>query len=238
MEWLSSLQAWVALGSLVLLEIVLGIDNIIFIAVVTARLPEQEQRFAYRVGLLGAMGMRIALLLAINFIMGLTAPLFTVFGQPISGRAIAMSLGGLFLIGKSAQEIYESVEQPHGTHGAHRPQRSVWAAIAQIIVLDIIFSLDSVITAVGLAEDVRVMVAAIVIAIIVMLIFAKSVGDFVNRNRSVRVLALAMLMMIGVLLTAEAFGSHVPKGYVYFAMLFALTVELLNMRARTKSTES
>jgi predicted tellurium resistance membrane protein TerC len=232
-ELLSNPDAWVALFTLTLLEIVLGIDNIVFIAILASRLPVEKQGLAYRLGLLGAMVTRIALLMTINWVMQLTQPLFEVFGHPFSGRDLILLGGGLFLIGKSAQEIYDKVE------GEHQEDIKGWfnglpGIIAQIMVLDIIFSLDSVITAVGMAEDIEVMVTAVVIAIGVMLIFARQIGDFVNKYPSMKILALSFLMLIGVLLTAEGLGQHVNKGYIYFAMAFALMVELINIRFRKK----
>ncbi|MDH3653836.1 MAG: TerC family protein [Myxococcales bacterium] len=232
-ELLSNPDAWVALFTLTLLEIVLGIDNIVFIAILASRLPVEKQRLAYRLGLLGAMLTRIGLLMTINWVMQLTQPLFEVFGHPFSGRDLILLGGGLFLIAKSAQEIYDKVE------GERQEDIKGWfnglpGIIAQIMVLDIIFSLDSVITAVGMAEDIEVMVAAIIIAIAVMLIFAKQIGDFVNKYPSMKILALSFLLLIGVLLTAEGLGQHINKGYIYFAMAFALLVELINIRFRKK----
>ncbi|NNE17418.1 MAG: TerC family protein [Myxococcales bacterium] len=232
-ELLSNPDAWVALLTLTLLEIVLGIDNIVFIAILASRLPVEKQGLAYRLGLLGAMVTRIALLMTINWVMQLTQPLFEVFGHSFSGRDLILLGGGLFLIAKSAQEIYDKVE------GEHQEDIKGWfnglpGIIAQIMVLDIIFSLDSVITAVGMAEDIEVMVTAVIIAILVMLIFAKQIGDFVNRYPSMKILALSFLLLIGVLLTAEGLGQHINKGYIYFAMAFALMVELINIRFRKK----
>ena len=232
-ELLSNPDAWVALFTLTLLEIVLGIDNIVFIAILASRLPVEKQGLAYRLGLLGAMLTRIGLLMTINWVMQLTEPLFEVFGHPFSGRDLILLGGGLFLIAKSAQEIYDKVE------GEHQEDIKGWfnglpGIVAQIMVLDIIFSLDSVITAVGMAEDIEVMVTAVIIAIGVMLIFAKQIGDFVNKYPSMKILALSFLLLIGVLLTAEGLGQHINKGYIYFAMAFALLVELINIRFRKK----
>ncbi len=232
-ELLSNPDAWVALLTLTLLEIVLGIDNVVFIAILASRLPVEKQGLAYRLGLLGAMVTRIALLMTINWVMQLTEPLFEVFGHSFSGRDLILLGGGLFLIAKSAQEIYDKVE------GEHQEDIKGWfnglpGIIAQIMVLDIIFSLDSVITAVGMAEDIEVMVTAVIIAIGVMLIFAKQIGDFVNKYPSMKILALSFLLLIGVLLTAEGLGQHINKGYIYFAMAFALLVELINIRFRKK----
>ena len=232
-ELLSNPDVWIALLTLTLLEIVLGIDNIVFIAILASRLPVEQQGLAYRLGLLGAMLTRIALLMTINWVMQLTQPLFEVLGHSFSGRDLILLGGGLFLIAKSAQEIYDKVE------GEHQEDIQGWfnglpGIVAQFMVLDIIFSLDSVITAVGLAEDIEVMVTAVVIAIGVMLLFAKQIGDFVNKYPSMKILALSFLLLIGVLLTAEGLGQHINKGYIYFAMAFALLVELINIRFRSK----
>jgi len=232
-ELLSNPDAWIALVTLTLLEIVLGIDNIVFIAILASRLPVDQQALAYRLGLIGAMVTRIALLLTINWVMGLTQPLFEVLGHSFSGRDLILFGGGLFLIAKSAQEIYEKVE------GEEQEDIAGWFSslpgiVGQIMVLDIVFSLDSVITAVGMAEDIEIMVAAVVIAIAVMLLFARPIGDFVNRYPSMKILALSFLLLIGVLLTAEGLGQHINKGYIYFAMAFALIVELLNIRLQKK----
>ena len=233
LELISNPDAWIALATLTLLEIVLGIDNIVFIAILASRLPVEKQATAYRLGLLGAMVTRVALLMTINWVMQLTDPLFEVLDHSFSGRNLILLGGGLFLIAKSTQEMYEKVE------GEPEEDIQGWfsglpGVVAQIMVLDIIFSLDSVITAVGMAEHIEVMVAAVVIAIGVMLLFAKQIGDFVNKYPSMKILALAFLLLIGVLLTAEGLGQHINKGYIYFAMAFALMVELLNIRFRTK----
>ncbi len=233
LELLGNPDAWIALVTLTLLEIVLGIDNIVFIAILASRLPVEKQGIAYRLGLIGAMVTRIALLLMINWVMSLTRPLFEVIGHPFSGRDLILLGGGLFLIAKSAQEMYDKVE------GVEQEDIAGWFSslpgiIGQIMILDIIFSLDSVITAVGMAEDIEIMVAAVVIAIVVMLLFAKPIGNFVNRYPSMKILALSFLLLIGVLLTVEGLGQHINKGYIYFAMAFALAVELLNIRYRKK----
>ncbi len=233
LELLTNPDAWIALLTLTALEIVLGIDNIVFIAILASRLPVDQQSLAYRLGLMGAMVTRVALLFAINWVMQLTEPLFEVMVHSFSGRDLILLGGGLFLIAKSAQEIYDKVE------GEREDDIQGWFSslpgiVGQIMILDIIFSLDSVITAVGMAEHIEVMVAAIVIAIVVMLAFAKQIGDFINRYPSMKILALSFLLLIGVLLTAEGLGQHINKGYIYFAMAFALMVELLNIRFRTK----
>jgi predicted tellurium resistance membrane protein TerC len=236
MELLTNPQAWIGLVTLAALEIVLGIDNIVFIAILTDRLPVEKRAIAYRLGLGGAMITRILLLLAISWVMGLTAALFQVMGHEISGRDLILLVGGFFLIAKSAHEIFDKVEgDEHDEHQQNKVVRAgLVGVVAQIMVMDVIFSLDSVITAVGMVNEVAIMIAAIVIAIGIMLLFAKRVGDFVNDNPSMKILALSFLLLIGVLLTAEGMGQHIAKGYIYFAMGFALVVELLNMRLRRK----
>jgi len=233
LELVTNPDAWIALLTLTLLEVVLGIDNIVFIAILASRLPVDQQTLAYRLGLLGAMLTRIALLMTINWVMQLTEPLFGVMAHTFSGRDLILFGGGLFLIAKSAQEIYEKVEgEPH--EDIKGWFNGLPGIVVQIMLLDIIFSLDSVITAVGMAEHIEVMVTAIVIAIGIMLVFAKQIGDFINKYPSMKILALSFLLLIGVLLTAEGLGQHINKGYIYFAMAFALAVELLNIRFRSK----
>ena len=233
LELLTNPDAWIALATLTLLEIVLGIDNIVFIAILASRLPVEKQAIAYRLGLLGAMVTRVALLMAINWVMQLTEPLFEILEHAFSGRDLILLGGGLFLIAKSTQEMYEKIEGEPG-EDIEGWFNGLPGVVAQIMILDVIFSLDSVITAVGMAEHIEVMVTAIVIAIGVMLLFAKQIGDFVNRHPSMKILALSFLLLIGVLLTAEGLGQHINKGYIYFAMAFALIVELLNIRFRAK----
>jgi predicted tellurium resistance membrane protein TerC len=234
-ELMSHPENWIALATLTALEIVLGIDNIVFIAILSDRVPAAKRALAYRLGLGGAMVTRIALLLTISWVMGLVKPLFTVLGHDISGRALILLAGGIFLIGKSAHEIYEKVEGEDEEQLGGAAQRSkLIGVVVQIMLLDIVFSLDSVITAVGMVEHVPIMITAIVIAIAVMLLFAQKVGEFVNNNPSMKILALSFLLLIGVLLTAEGMGQHMDKGYIYFAMGFALLVELLNLRFRKK----
>ncbi len=233
LELLTNPDAWIALLTLTLLEVVLGIDNVVFIAILASRLPVEKQGLAYRLGLLGAMVTRIGLLMTINWVMSLTKPLFEVMSHSFSGRDLILLGGGLFLIAKSTQEIYEKVEgEPQGDiRGWFSGLPGV---VVQIMLLDIIFSLDSVITAVGMAEHIEVMVTAIVIAIGMMLLFAQQIGDFVNKYPSMKILALSFLLLIGVLLTVEGLGQQINKGYIYFAMAFALSVELLNIRFRSK----
>ena len=230
-------QSWVALATLTALEIVLGIDNVVFIAILTGKLPDRERRIAYRAGLAGAMVMRIALLLAISWVIGLKDDLFELFGMGFSGRDLILLAGGIFLIGKSTHEIYEKVEVHEEEELRKGRAGSLVGVIVQIMILDMVFSLDSVITAVGMvdADKVIIMITAVVISIAIMLAFARPIGDFVNRHPSMKILALSFLLLIGVLLTAEGLGQHLDKGYVYSAMGFSLLVELLNMRFRKKS---
>ena len=224
----------VALLTLSALEIVLGVDNVVFIAILTARLPASQQVSARRMGLTLALVIRIGLLFAITWIMSLTQPLFSVLGHEVSGRDLILLGGGLFLIFKATWEIYDKLEVEH-TDTAAAGRRGVFAAVLlQILLLDIVFSLDSVITAVGMAEHVAIMVAAMVIAMVVMLFSMGTISGFVERHPSVKILALAFLLLIGVMLVAEGFGQHVSKGYIYFAMAFSLVVELLNLRYRKK----
>ena len=246
LEALSDPNAWVALLSLALLEIVLGIDNIVFIAILADRLPKEQQKLAYRLGLGGALITRLALLTTINWIMGLTEPFVSFdsvaigpFATPeisLSGQQLILLIGGLFLIVKSAHEIYDKVEKV-GEDSVSGWGSTLGVTIVQVMLLDIVFSLDSVITAVGMADDLWVMVTAIIIAVLVMLIFAQPIGNFVNRHPSMKILALAFLLLIGVLLTAEGLGQHVSKGYIYTAMAFALGIELLNIRRHSRETK-
>lgn len=223
----------IAFLTLSALEIVLGIDNIVFIAIISNNLPAEVQSKARKIGLAMAMVTRIALLLAISWIMGLTEPLFSVLGKAISGRDVILLLGGLFLIGKSTFEIHDKIEVGHGeVEAAARKVSGFASAVTQIAILDIVFSLDSVITAVGMVQSVPVMIAAIVAAVIVMMIFADPVSRFVKNHPTIQMLALSFLILIGVFLVAEGFGKHIDRGYIYFAMAFSLGVELLNMRIR------
>ncbi len=224
----------IALLTLSALEIVLGVDNVVFIAILTARLPASQQASARRVGLTLALGIRIALLFAITWIMGLTRPLFGILGHEFSGRDLILLGGGLFLIFKATWEIYDKLEIQHTEAGAPRGRGAFTAVLIQILMLDIVFSLDSVITAVGMVENVAIMVAGMVIAMVVMLFSMGAISGFVERHPSVKILALAFLLLIGVMLVAEGFGQHVSKGYIYFAMAFSLLVELLNLRYRKK----
>ena len=235
MEAFFTADGLIALVTLTVLEVVLGIDNVIFISILDGKLPPVEQDRARRIGLMAAMVMRILLLLSITWIMQLTAPLFTVpiFNHEFSGRDLILAGGGLFLIFKATREIHEKLEGEDG-HLAARVAPSLAAVIGQIMVLDIVFSLDSVITAVGMAEDVSIMIAAVVVAVAIMLFASKSVSHFVDTHPTVKVLALSFLLLIGVSLIADGFGVHVPKGYIYFAMGFSVFVEMINLRASKK----
>jgi predicted tellurium resistance membrane protein TerC len=231
MDWLLDPKALIALGTLTVLEVVLGVDNVIFISILSGKLPPADQLRARRTGLIAAMVMRIALLMSIAWIVRLTAPLFTIFGQEISGRDLILIGGGLFLLGKATLEIHERLEGEE-RHGAERVAPSFGAVIAQIMMLDIVFSLDSVITAVGMAEDVSVMVAAVVLSVVIMMFAAEPISSFVSRHPTVKVLALSFLLLIGVSLVGDGLDMHVPKGYIYFAMAFSVFVELINLRVR------
>ena len=235
MTELFTVENLVALLTLTALEIVLGIDNVVFISILTGKLPVEQRARARRIGLAGAMLMRIGLLLTLSWIMRLTAPLFSVSSHAVSGRDLILLLGGLFLIGKATFEIHERVEG-HGAAGAKHARRvSMRMIIFQIMLLDIVFSLDSVITAVGMARALPVMIAAVVISVVVMLIFARPVGEFVEHHPTVKILALSFLLLIGVMLVADGLGQHIPKGYIYFAMAFSLLVEMLNLRMHKKA---
>ena len=234
MEWLSDPQAWIALLTLTVLEIVLGIDNIIFISILSGKLPGDQQKKARNIGLAAAMIMRILLLLSIAWIVKLTKPWFTVFGQDISGRDLIMLIGGLFLLFKATHEIHNKLEGEEG-EGTARTAPSLASVIAQIMALDIVFSLDSVITAIGMAKHVGVMITAVIISVVIMLFAAGSISAFVNRHPTVKMLALSFLLLIGMSLIAEGFEFHIPKGYVYFAMGFSIFVEVLNIQFRRKS---
>jgi predicted tellurium resistance membrane protein TerC len=233
LELLTQPETYFSLLTLTAMEVVLGIDNIVFISILAAKLPPEEQPKARRIGLSLALGLRIVLLFAISWLMGLTVPLFSVLGHVFSGRDLILLIGGMFLIGKATHEIHDKLEVAHeGRTAPGRGRAAFWIVITQIIVLDAVFSIDAVITAVGMAEQISIMVAAMVIAVTLMLIFAGHIGDFVNRHPSMKILALSFLLLIGVMLVAEGMGQHIGKGYIYFAMAFSLGVELLNMRLR------
>jgi predicted tellurium resistance membrane protein TerC len=233
LELVGSAEAWISFATLSAMEIVLGIDNVVFLSILAGKLPRERQAAARRLGLAAALGTRLLLLLAITWVMGLTRELFALLGHGFSGRDLILLGGGLFLIAKATFEIHDKLEVKHGPELARSPgTASFWAVIVQIGVLDIVFSLDSVITAVGMARHVAVMVAAMVVAVGVMLAFARGIGEFVERHPTMKMLALSFLLLIGVMLVAEGFGRHIEKGYVYFAMAFAFGVELLNLRMR------
>ena len=233
-ELLTDPQAWIALATLTALELVLGIDNVIFISILVDKLPHAQRELARRIGLGMAMFMRIGLLLLLSWIVGLVAPLFTVLGQEISGRDAILIVGGLFLIWKSTSEIHQSLEGEEGL--ASSAVKATFAAvIVQIMLIDIVFSLDSIITAVGMVSRVEVMVAAVVLSVALMMWFAGPIGRFVSDHPTIKMLALSFLVVIGVVLIAEGFDHHVPKGYVYFAMAFSVCVELLNIRMRKRA---
>ena len=231
MDWIASPEAWIAFGTLLALEIVLGIDNVVFISILAGKLPVQQQARARYLGLTLALVTRILLLLSISWMVRLTAPLFTVFGNEISGRDLILITGGFFLIGKSTHEIHQRLEGESGHAGA-RVAPTFTSVIVQILLLDVVFSLDSVITAVGMVNQIEIMVAAVVIAVIVMIAFAGAIGRFVERHPTVKMLALSFLLLIGMTLLAEGFDQHISKGYIYSAMAFSVFVEILNLRAK------
>ncbi len=233
LELLSDPQAWMAFFTLTALELVLGIDNIIFISILVDKLPAHQKELARKLGLFLAMFMRIALLLTLAWIVGLTTPIITILGQGFSGRDLVLLFGGLFLLWKSVGEIHETLESNQQEHTA-RSAVSFKGIIFQIILIDLVFSLDSIITAVGMVESVAVMIAAVVASVGLMMVFASAIGKFVSAHPTIKMLALAFLVAIGVILIAESFGHHVPKGYIYSAMAFSVIVEMLNLRLRRR----
>ncbi len=238
MDWISDPQAWIGLLTLTVLEIVLGIDNIIFISILSSRLVANEQARARRLGLLGAFFTRVLLLLSISWIVRLTAPLFTVAEIDVSGRSLILLIGGLFLIGKATYEIHDKLEgDEHDAAGAKKGN-SLTAVVVQIMLIDIVFSLDSVITAVGMVDQVSIMIGANVIALVIMLMASTPIATFVDRHPTIKILALAFLVLIGTNLVAEGLGRHIPKGYTYFAMAFSFLVEMINLRVRSKPNEA
>ena len=234
MDWLTNPQTWIALVTLTSLEVVLGVDNVIFISILAGKLPKDQQSRARRLGLFLAMFMRIALLLSLSWLIRLTAPLVGILGHAFSGRDLILIVGGLFLIGKSTFEIHEKLEGEEG-HDSVRVAASFASVIVQVMLLDIVFSLDSVITAVGMANDLAVMVTAVVLSVAVMMVSATGVASFVDRHPTVKMLALSFLLLIGVSLVADGMQQHIPKGYIYFAMAFSVFVEMVNLRVRSKA---
>jgi predicted tellurium resistance membrane protein TerC len=236
MEWLLDPHAWIALATLTALEIVLGVDNIIFISILVGRLPQRQRQRARVIGLAFAMLSRILLLLSLAWIMTLTQPLFTVLNAEVTGRDLILVVGGLFLLWKSVHEIHNSLEAEPDESGARAVRDGFAAVITQIAIIDIVFSLDSVITAVGMVDEVPVMITAIVLAVLVMMFAARPIGEFVDRHPTIKMLALSFLILVGFALIAEGFNVHVPKGYIYFAMAFSVGVEMLNLRVRARQT--
>ena len=236
MEILTDPQAWIALATLLALEIVLGVDNVVFISILAGKLPADQRQRARTLGLALALITRILLLLSLSWIIKLTAPLFAVIGHDVSGRDLILIIGGLFLIGKSTHEMHQRLEGEEG-ESSSRVAPSFPAVIVQILLLDIVFSLDSVITAVGMVDQLSIMIAAVILALVVMLAFAGTISGFVEKHPTVKMLALAFLLLIGTTLIAEGLGQHISKGYIYFAMAFSLFVEVLNLRARGKATD-
>ena len=236
MELLTDPQTWIALATLTALELVLGIDNIIFISILVDKLPPEKRELARRIGLFMAMFMRIGLLLVLSVIVGLVEPLFTAFGKDISGRDLILILGGLFLIWKSTGEIHQSLEGEE-EHGSSAVKATMAAIILQIMVIDLVFSLDSIITAVGMVDEVAIMIAAVIASVGLMMAFASSIGRFVSNHPSIKMLALTFLVVVGVVLMAEGLGHHIPKGYIYFAMAFSVIVEMLNIRFRKRAKQ-
>ena len=234
MELLLSPEAWIAFATLTALELVLGIDNVIFISILVDKLPPERRESARRLGLFMAMFMRVGLLLVLSWIVGLVAPIFTIGSQEISGRDLILISGGLFLLWKSTTEIHQTLEGSAHGHGS-TAKATFWSIIAQIMVIDLVFSLDSIITAVGMVDEVQVMIAAVVASVALMMLFARSISEFVSAHPSIKMLALAFLVVVGVVLVAEGFEHHIPKGYVYFAMAFSVIVEMLNIRYRKKA---
>ncbi len=235
MEWITNPEIWISLVTVTVLEIVLGIDNIVFISILSGKLPEDQQAKARRLGLGLAMITRVLLLLSISYIMKLTVPLFEIFNHEVTGKALILGVGGLFLVYKSIKEIHEKMEGDEHDENEKKKKLSFSSVIIQILILDIVFSLDSVITAVGMADEVWVMIAAVIIAVLIMMFSADSVSKFVNKHPTVKMLALSFLILIGVSLMAESFDRGIPKQYIYFAMAFSVLVEMLNLRAKKKS---
>lgn len=237
MELISDPQIWVAFLTLTALELVLGIDNIVFISILADKLPDHQRMMARQIGLFLAMFMRIGLLFVLSWLIGLTAPWFTILGEDISGRDLILIVGGMFLLWKSTKEIHQLLEGERGV-GSSSVQATFGAVIAQIVLIDAVFSLDSIITAVGMVDHIEVMVAAVLVSVALMMVFAGPIGKFVSAHPTVKMLALAFLFLIGVVLIADGLDQHIPKGYVYFAMAFSLAVEVLNLRSRKAKGEA
>ena len=237
MEWLTNPEIWIALVTLTALEVVLGIDNLVFISILAGKLPEHQQRRARQAGLIAAMGMRILLLMSLAWMVRLTNPLFAVLGHEVSGRDLILIIGGLFLIAKGTHEIHDNLEGEEG-HASAKVKASFASVIFQIMLLDIVFSLDSVITAVGMVDEIWVMVAAVLIAVGIMMVSVEPLSAFVQRHPTVKMLALSFLLLVGFTLVVEGLHAHIPKGYIYFAMGFSVFVEFLNIRVRAKRREA
>jgi len=235
MDLVTSPEAWIAFATLTALELVLGIDNIIFISILVDKLPLEKREIARRIGLFMAMFMRIGLLLVLSWIVGLVEPMLTVLGHEVSGRDAILLLGGLFLIWKSTTEIHETLEGAKDQQ-ASQSRHTLFSVIFQIMLIDLVFSLDSIITAVGMVDRIEIMIAAVLTSVALMMVFARGIGEFVSNHPTIKMLALSFLVVVGVVLIAESFEHHIPKGYVYFAMAFSVCVEMLNIRLRKKST--
>jgi len=235
MDLITSPEAWIAFATLTALELVLGIDNIIFISILVDKLPPEKREIARRIGLFMAMFMRIGLLLVLSWIVGLVEPMLTVLGHEVSGRDAILLLGGLFLIWKSTTEIHQTLEGAEDQH-ASQSRNTLFSVIFQIMLIDLVFSLDSIITAVGMVDQVEIMIAAVITSVALMMVFARGIGEFVSNHPTIKMLALSFLVVVGVVLIAEGFEHHIPKGYVYFAMAFSVCVEMLNIRLRKKKS--
>jgi predicted tellurium resistance membrane protein TerC len=235
MELITSPEAWIAFATLTALELVLGIDNIIFISILVDKLPLEKREIARRIGLFMAMFMRIGLLLVLSWIVGLVEPMFSVLGHDVSGRDAILILGGLFLLWKSTTEIHQTLEGADEQH-ASASRHTLFSVIFQIMLIDLVFSLDSIITAVGMVEQIEIMIAAVLTSVGLMMVFARGIGEFVSNHPTIKMLALSFLVVVGIVLIAEGFEHHIPKGYIYFAMAFSVCVEMLNIRLRKKST--
>jgi predicted tellurium resistance membrane protein TerC len=236
MELITSPEAWIAFATLTALELVLGIDNIIFISILVDKLPLEKREIARRIGLFMAMFMRIGLLLVLSWIVGLVEPMFSLLGHDVSGRDAILILGGLFLLWKSTTEIHQTLEGAGEQHAASASRHTLFSVIFQIMLIDLVFSLDSIITAVGMVDQIEIMIAAVLTSVGLMMVFARGIGEFVSNHPTIKMLALSFLVVVGIVLIAEGFEHHIPKGYIYFAMAFSVCVEMLNIRLRKKST--